>query len=89
MVQEDMTFEKGILKLRKSPFQVGKKYRDAIGRRWKILHSYWLPKGDQADEYYIVRNWRKGLALAVRDTETTASVLFDDGFTTIYAEEEE
>lgn len=84
-----MIGEEGIFVLRKSPFQVGKKYKDAIGRKWKILHSYWLPKGDRADEYYMVRNWRKGLALAVHDTETTAMVLFDDGFTTIYAEEEE
>lgn len=83
MIGEEDTFV-----LRKLPFQVGKKYKDAIGRKWKILHSYWLPKGDKADEYYIVRNWKKGLALAVLDTETTAMVLFDDGFTTIYAEDE-
>lgn len=83
-----MIGEEGTFVLRKLPFQVGKKYKDAIGRKWKILHSYWLPKGDGADEYYIVRNWKKGLALAVLDTETTASVLLDDGFTTIYAEDE-
>ena len=84
-----MIGEEGTFVLRKSPFQDGKRYKDAIGRKWKILHTYWFPKGDHADEYFIVRNWKKGSALAVRETETTASVLFDDGFTTIYTEEEE
>ena len=65
-------------------FELGGKYYDAIGRRWKITKIRSLG----STVVFIVRH-RFRREIAVLDTPTRAIVLFDEGFTTIYVEGDE
>lgn len=67
-------------------FEIGKTYHDLIGRKWKILKTAYDSEGNSV---FIVRNWKKGLCLAFQDYEGAATIVYDDGFTTIYTEEDE
>ena len=67
-------------------FEVGKCYYDAVGRKWRMIKRRTI---DESTVVCIVRH-RYKVQIAVEDTPPDrAIVLLDDGFTTIYAEEEE
>lgn len=68
-------------------FVVGSTYYDAIGRKWTIIHAakikdewVFLVKEDK----WITKNYR----FAIQDDPYHATVLLDDGFTTIYSDDE-
>ena len=68
-------------------FRIGQIYRDAVGRGWKIIRK--RTDGDGAHVMIVRRVWnpfRYELAFEESDG-TTAIVLFDYGFTTIYSDE--
>lgn len=70
-------------------FKVGRTYKDAVGRRWKVLQKRTEPDGTHV--MLVRRTWipfRYEMAFEEEDGKT-AIILFDYGFTTIYAEEEE
>ena len=75
-------------------FKAGKWYRDAVGRRWKVLRLVHQGNYDLLVVRLIRLNWHPlYYAPALTDEETngkTATVLLNEfGFTTIYAEDEE
>lgn len=70
-------------------FVKGKAYYDAIGRVWHVLCKNTLLDGTTV---LTVARWMVGgpniYAHAVEDDEIRATVLLDDGFTTIYSDDE-
>ena len=66
-------------------FEVGRCYYDAVGRKWRIVKRTMI---DESTVVFIVRHHFK-VQIAVEDTPDMATVLLDEGFTTIYAEVEE
>lgn len=76
-----------------SEFYNGWTYRDAVGRKWKVLQTYVLI--DEDTNIHIkammvrLRRYIPGIiALAQDNGDGTATVLLPDGFTTIYDKEE-
>lgn len=67
-------------------FEVGRKYYDAIGRRWKVVEIRY--HGELGDLMIVKRRFKVEIALSETDRKT-AIVLLDQGFTTIYDEEAE
>lgn len=67
-------------------FEVGRKYYDAIGRKWKVIASVYDSEGNIV---LAVRRWDKGVCIAFEEYDGVATVLFKEGFTTIYEKEEE
>ena len=65
-------------------FEIGKKYPDAVGRRWKVLAC----RSVNGQCTMLVRHLLR-TEIAIRDTQDRATILLDYGFTTLYAEEEE
>ena len=70
-------------------FVKGKAYHDATGRVWHVLCRNTLFDGTTV---LTVARWMVGgpniYAHAVVDDEIRATVLLDDGFTTIYSDDE-
>ena len=68
-------------------FKEGEVYRDAVGRRWKVT-SAWYGGSILMLKRYL-RPWT-GIQVAVVDEGRpgTATVMLDEGFTTIYADTE-
>ena len=68
-------------------FEVGKDYSDAIGRTWTLKQKFnvngW-PCYIAVTEWAGRKYWHPAI---VEDSGNTATVLLDEGFTTIYAEE--
>ncbi|MBE6524462.1 MAG: hypothetical protein E7Z65_06295 [Thermoplasmata archaeon] len=70
----------------KGEFELGKRYYDAVGRRWKVVKL--IHHGDY-DILLVRRGFRTEIGCTEPDGKT-ATVLFSEfGFTTIYAEAEE
>lgn len=70
-------------------FEKEKKYRDAVGRIWCVMLMNELGGGTRI--MTVVRYFIGGpsvYAHAVDNKDGTATVLLDDGFTTIYEDEE-
>lgn len=65
-------------------FEVGKKYFDAVGRRWKIVKEVTV---GYSHRVFLVRRWFR-VEIAALDTPDRMTILFNNGFTTLYAEEE-
>ena len=65
-------------------FEVGKRYTDAVGRRWKIIREVTLGYGHRV---FLVRRWFR-TEVATLGSPDRATILFSNGFTTLYAEEE-
>ena len=65
-------------------FKVGKRYRDAVGRKWKVMK--YLHHGEYGDQM-AVKRWNRIEIAFVEPDGNTATILFDFGFTTLYAEE--
>ena len=61
-------------------FEIGKTYRDAVGRKWKIIK--WRKVGDECTVFIVRRRFRT--EIAVQDSSDKATVLIDYGFSTIY-----
>lgn len=72
-------------------FKVGERYFDAVGRKWEVRQIFnvngWpclmLRKRTPATLFGSTNEWRPAI---VEDGGKTATVLLDDGFTTLYAE---
>lgn len=74
-------------------FKVGERYSDTIGRKWKVrqvfkvngqtclMLSRWTP----ATIFGLTNEWHPAI---VEDGCKTATILLDEGFTTLYAEDE-
>lgn len=62
-------------------FEIGKTYRDTVGRKWKIVKWRIIGNGYRV---YLVRRWFR-TEIAVEDTSDSATVLIDYGFSSIYA----
>ncbi len=67
-------------------FEVGRKYYDAVGRKWKVISSV---SDSEGRIVLAVRRWGKGVCIAFEEYDGVATVLFKEGFTTLYVEEEE
>ena len=65
-------------------FEVGKRYYDAVGRRWKIIREVTV---GYSHRVFLVRRWFR-TEIAALDTPDRMTILFSNGFTTLYAEEE-
>ena len=68
-------------------FEIGKRYPDAIGRRWKVDAGAMI-----REDIGVLSVWcrQKGNHIAVIEkapNDNRAYVLLDDGLTTIYADE--
>lgn len=73
-------------------FKVGERYFDAVGRKWEVrqifkvngwpclMLSRWTPTA----LFGLTNEWHPAI---VEDDGKTATVLLDEGFTTLYAEE--
>ena len=72
---------------RKATFEKGKTYRDAVGRKWKVVKV--IHHGDY-DILLVKRRFRTEIAFTEPDVgNTQATILFNGfGWTTIYDEEE-
>lgn len=68
-------------------FEVGKRYRDAAGRRWLVTYTVTLLRGDQ--EVMIVRRWFKHRIAMTEERGDKATIYVPSGWVTIYAEGEE
>ena len=74
-------------------FKVGETYFDAVGRRWNVRQIFkvngWpclmLSRWTPTMMFGLTNEWHPGI---VEDDGKTATVLLDEGFTTLYAEEE-
>ena len=74
-------------------FEVGGAYYDAIGRKWKVSQKFKV-NGQPClivyyygSEYTLFGRTSKYRPAIIEDGGNTATVLLDEGFTTIYAEE--
>ena len=61
-------------------FIIGKTYRDAIGRKWKIIK--WRKVGDGYTVFIVKRRFKT--EIAVQDSSDKATILLDYGFSTIW-----
>lgn len=74
-------------------FMVGERYTDAAGRKWEVRQVFnvngWpcllLSKWTPTIVFGFTNEWHPAI---VEDDGKTATVLLDEGFTTLYAEEE-
>lgn len=68
-------------------FEVGRKYYDAIGRKWKVIKR--IRHGDY-DVLLVRRRFRTEIAFTEPDTDNTqATILFNEfGWTTIYEDDD-
>lgn len=66
-------------------FEGGKRYRDAVGRRWLVTFKVTFGE-DQ--EVMIVRRWLKHRIAMTEGRTDKATVYVPFGWTTIYAEDE-
>lgn len=68
-------------------FRIGETYYDAVGRRWTVIQIVKIK-----DELALVVKKNKWIGkkyyLAMIDSQDRATVFLDEGFTTIYAEDE-
>ena len=62
-------------------FKVGNRYRDATGRKWRIIK--WVAVSSY--RVYLVRRFLR-TEIAVMESNDTLNVLVDYGFTTLYAD---
>lgn len=72
-------------------FEMGKKYRDAVGRMWRVKKILMNELDGSTRLMNVVRYFIGGPSVytyAVDNRDGTATVLLDDGFTTIYEDEE-
>lgn len=67
-------------------FEVGKRYRDAAGRRWRVVEKVMFDENQ--DVMIVRRRFRKRIAMTEGRADR-ATVFFPFGFTTIYAEDEQ
>lgn len=67
-------------------FEVGRKYYDAVDRRWQVIKR--IRHGDY-DVLLVRRRFRTEIAFTEPDTDNTqATILFNEfGWTTIYDDE--
>ena len=61
-------------------FEIGKSYRDTIGRKWKIIK--WKIVGDGYTVFLVRRRFKT--EIAVQDSSDKATILLDYGFSTIW-----
>ena len=74
-------------------FKVGGRYSDAVGRKWEVRQIFkvngWpclmLSRWTPTTLFGLTNEWHPAI---VEDDGKTATVLLDEGFTTLYAEEE-
>lgn len=62
-------------------FKVGNRYRDATGRKWRIIK--WVAVSSY--RVYLVRRFLR-TEIAVMESNDRLNVLVDYGFTTLYAD---
>ena len=75
-------------------FKIGERYSDAVGRKWEVRQFFnvngWLclmlSRWTPVTLFGLTNEWHPGI---VEDDGKTATVLLDEGFTTLYAEEAE
>ncbi len=73
-------------------FKIGERYSDAVGRKWEVRQFFnvngWLclmlSRWTPMTLFGLTNEWHPGI---VEDDGRTATVLLDEGFTTLYAEE--
>lgn len=76
-------------------FKVGGRYLDAVGRKWEVRQIFkvngWLclmlSRWTPATLFGLTTRWHPVHPAIVEDDGKTATVLLDEGFTTLYAEE--
>lgn len=73
-------------------FKVGERYFDAVGRKWEVRQIFnvngWpclmLSKWTPVTLFGLTNEWHPAI---VEDGGNTATILLDEGFSTLYAEE--